>query len=119
VIIWGVGSSHERLKIAGAEAVEKVEGNMCGSVMRGAVALPGSKATSRMKGSCRNLGDLMPPTIAMAVLGHDGKSKRRSCRGRHEESDGFIVPMKQPNNAAMSGGGGCGGKGPGRKEGWC
>src|SRR5262249_26819848 len=32
---------------------------MCGTAMRGADALPGSKATSRAKGSYRNLGDLM------------------------------------------------------------
>ena len=50
--------SHEILNIAGAEPVVIVEGNMCGAVMRGAVALPGSKATSRTKGSRRNLGGL-------------------------------------------------------------
>ena len=56
-IVWGVGMSHEIDNNAGAEAVVLVEGNMCGTAMRGAVALPGSKATSRTKGSCRNLGD--------------------------------------------------------------
>ena len=45
--------SHEIFNIAGAEAVIDVEGHMCGAVMRGAVALPGSKATSRTKGSRR------------------------------------------------------------------
>src|SRR5215469_18076413 len=60
-IAWGVGLSHERLDIAGAEGFHSLEGNMCGTArqgMRGAVALPGSKATSRAKGSYRNLGDL-------------------------------------------------------------
>ena len=52
--------SHEILNIAGAEPVVFVEGNMCGAAMRGAVALPGSKATSRTKGSRRNLGGLTP-----------------------------------------------------------
>ena len=33
-----------------------VERNMSKAVMRGIVILPGSKATSRAKGSCRNLG---------------------------------------------------------------
>jgi hypothetical protein len=61
VIIWGVGLSHEILEVAGAEAVATAEGNMCGAVMRGTVALPGSEATSRMNGSRRNLGDLTPP----------------------------------------------------------
>src|SRR6201993_5057885 len=58
-IAWGVGLSHERLDIAGAEGFHSLEGNMCGTAMRGAVALPGSKATSRAKGSHRNLGDLV------------------------------------------------------------
>jgi hypothetical protein len=44
--------------IAEAEPVISVEGNMCGTVMRGAVAPPGSKTTSRRKGMRRNLRDL-------------------------------------------------------------
>ena len=67
---------------------------MCGAVTRGTVALPGSEATSRMNGSRRNLGDLTPPAVAMAIPGRDRKSRRRSCWGRREESDGCIVPMK-------------------------
>src|ERR1700756_2191920 len=58
-IAWGVGLSHERSDVAGAEGFYSLEGNMCGTVMRGAVALPGSKATSRAKGSYRNLGGLV------------------------------------------------------------
>ena len=53
----GCLSSHEIDNNAGAEAVEKVEGNMCGTAMRGAVALPGSKNTSRAKGLRWKLGD--------------------------------------------------------------
>ena len=59
-IAWGVGLSHERSDIAGAEVFHSSEGYMCGTVrqgMRGAVALPGSKATSRANGSRRKLGD--------------------------------------------------------------
>ena len=62
-IAWGVGLSHERSDIAGAEGFHSLEGNMCGTIrqgMRGADALPGSKATSRAKGSYRNLGCLVP-----------------------------------------------------------
>ena len=94
VIIWGVGLSHEILEVAGAEAVATAEGNMCGAVTQGTVALPGSEATSRMNGSRRNLGDLTPPAVAKAIPGHDRKSRRRSCWGRREESDGCVVPMK-------------------------
>src|SRR6202035_2215786 len=67
---------------------------MCGAVTQGTVALPGSEATSRMNGSRRNLGDLTPPAVATAIPGHDRKSRRRSCWGRREESDGGVVPMK-------------------------
>ena len=58
-IAWGVGLSHERSDIAGAEGFHSLEGNMCGTARRGADALPGSKATSRAKGSHRNLGGLV------------------------------------------------------------
>jgi hypothetical protein len=58
-IAWGVGLSHERSDIAGAESLYSLEGNMCGTGMRGADALPGSKATSRAKGTHRKLGDLV------------------------------------------------------------
>ena len=58
-IAWGVGLSHERSYVAGAEGFHSLEGNMCGTAMRGAVALPGSKATSRAKGLHRNLGGLV------------------------------------------------------------
>src|SRR5947207_15991311 len=53
------GLSLVRSDIAGAESFHSLEGNMCGIAMRGADALPGSKATSRAKGSYRNLGYLL------------------------------------------------------------
>ena len=68
--------------VAEAEAVANAEGNMCGAAMRGTVALPGSETTSRKKGTRRNLGDLVSPAAAMAVPGRDGKSRRRSRRGK-------------------------------------
>src|ERR1700676_5029541 len=42
-IAWGVGLSHERSDIAGAESFYSLEGNMCGTAMRGADALPGRR----------------------------------------------------------------------------
>src|SRR5690242_21898882 len=86
---------------------------MCGAVMRGPVALPGSEATSRKKGTRRNLGDLVWPAVAGAIPGRDRKPRRRSCRGTGEESDGSIVPEKPSNKAVRSGGGG---KGPSRRK---
>ena len=68
--------SHERSYVAGAESFYSLEGNMCGTAMRGADALPGSKATSRSKGSRRNLGDLVWPAVAWAIPGRDRKSRR-------------------------------------------
>ena len=50
--------SHERSYVAGAESFYSLEGNMCGTAMRGAVARPESKAISRAKGSHRKLGGL-------------------------------------------------------------
>jgi len=68
-IAWGVGLSLERSDFAGAEGFHSLEGNMCGTVMRGADALPGSKATSRAKGSHRNLADLGSDRNGIAVAG--------------------------------------------------
>ena len=76
-IMWGVGLSHEMLP-AGAEAFATAEGKMSGIAMRGAVALPGSEATSRMKGSRRNLGDLAPDHRPGADLVRIGKVRSRS-----------------------------------------
>ena len=92
--MWGRRLSRERKKAAEAETVCNVEGNTSGAAMRGAGALPRSETLSRTKGSRRNLGDLMPPAVATAIPGHDRKSYGRRCRGRYEESDGCIVPMK-------------------------
>jgi hypothetical protein len=47
-IAWGVGLSHERSDIAGAEGFHSLEGNMCRTAMQGAVALPGSKVKRRL-----------------------------------------------------------------------
>ena len=68
-IAWGVGLSHERSDIVGAESFYSLEGNMCGTAMRGAVALPGSKATSRAKGSHRKLGGLGSDRSGIAAAG--------------------------------------------------
>src|SRR3954467_12420125 len=43
---------------------------------------------------------LMLPAVATAIPGHDRKSDGRRCRGRYEESDGCIVPMKPRTTSA-------------------
>ena len=78
-IAWGVGLSHERSDIAGAESFYSLEGNMCGTAMRGADALPGSKATSRAKGLHWNLGGL--------VSGRRGRVLCAEYGGPHREGE--------------------------------
>ena len=53
-IVWGGLLSRERNYAAEAEAVDIVEGNMCGPVMRGSIAQPWSKTPSRTKETSRN-----------------------------------------------------------------
>jgi len=56
------------------------------------------------------------PQPSLTVQGRDGKPRRRSRQGRNEGSDGVVVPVKRPNKAGMTSGGGRGGKDPARKE---
>ena len=72
--------SHEIVYIAEAEALRIVEGNMCGTVMRGADALPGSETTSCRKGARRNLGELAFDRVAFAIAARVGKAESRSRR---------------------------------------
>ncbi len=102
-IAWGVGLSHERSDIAGAEGFHSLEGNMCGTVMRGADALPGSKATSRAKGSHRNLGDLgfgHRCRVGAEYSGphREGEEPKPMMHGP-EKSDLVIVAVKPANKA--------------------
>jgi hypothetical protein len=100
-IAWGVGLSRERSDIAGAEGFHSLEGNMCGTVMRGADALPGSKATSRAKGSYRNLGDLVSGRQALRERDgphREGEEPKPMMHGR-EKSDSVIVAVKPANKA--------------------
>src|SRR5438876_11609485 len=90
-IAWGVGLSHVRSDIAGAESLHSLEGNMCGTAMRGADALPGSKATSRAKGSYRKLGDLGSDRNGGAVAGQRGAvaddERAREVGPRHSSDE--------------------------------
>jgi len=111
-IAWGVGLSHERSDVAGAESFYSLEGNMCGTAMRGADALPGSKATSRAKGSHRKLGGLGSGRQALRERdgphreGEEPKPMMHGC----EKSDPAIVAVKPANKAKQAHCGGiCGG----------
>ena len=104
--------SHEKSDIAGAEGFHSLEGNMCGTVMRGADALPGSKATSRAKGSHRNLGGLGSGRQALRERDgphREGEEPKPMMHG-HEKSDLVIVAVKPANKAKKAACGGvCGG----------
>ena len=90
-IAWGVGLSHERSDIAGAEGFHSLEGNMCGTVMRGADALPGSKATSRAKGPHRGgLGSGRQMLREQDGPHREGEGPKPMMHG-HEKSDLVIV----------------------------
>ena len=105
--------SHERSDIAGAEGFHSLEGNMCGTAMRGADALPGSKATSRAKGSHRNLGGLGSGRQMLRERDgphREGEEPKPMMHG-HEKSDLVIVAMKPANKAKEAHCGGvCGGE---------
>ena len=70
--------SHEISNVAEAETLGTVEGNMCGIAMREAIAPPGSKATSRPKGTRRNLRGLMSYHRLQSRLARIGKVRNRS-----------------------------------------
>jgi hypothetical protein len=102
-IAWGVGLSLERSDIAGAESLYSLEGNTCGTAMRGADALPRSKATSRAKGSHRNLGGLISDPLALCLNGprREGEEPTPAMYG-DEKSDQGIVAKKLANKAERS-----------------
>ena len=77
-IVWGGLLSRESSNPAEAEAVSVVEGNMCGTVKRGAVALPWSETPSRTKGTDRNLGDLASTGRPSGCPARVGKARSRS-----------------------------------------
>ena len=67
-IVQGELLSPEMRKLAEAETFGDVEGHTCGTVMRGAVVLPGSRTSSCTKGSRRKLGDLMAGRMRCASV---------------------------------------------------
>ena len=73
--------SRERDKVAEAEAVDKVEGNMLRTAMRGATALPWSETPLRWKGTRRNLGDLISPTPLLRMRATTGSRGDEAVAG--------------------------------------
>src|SRR5262245_24594243 len=97
----GCGIEHERSDVAGAEGFHSLEGNMCGTAMRGAVALPGSKATSLCKGIVSEPGRsrIWPPSCgAYGGPQREGEEPQPMMHGC-EKSDLVIVAMKPANKA--------------------
>jgi hypothetical protein len=71
VIAWGVGLSHEMTTLWRPRPSCEPKATCVVPLSRGAIAPPGSEATSRAKGSCRNLGD--PVASAGMVTGGGGQ----------------------------------------------
>src|SRR6201984_1641892 len=99
----GCGIEPRKIRICRGRGFYLLEGNMCGTVMRGADALPGSKATSRAKGSHRKLGDLGSDRNGAAGAGpnREAEEPEAMMHGR-EKSDLAIVAGKPANKAEQS-----------------
>jgi len=99
-IVWGGLLSRERYYAAETEAVDIVEGNMCGPVMRGSIAQPWSKTPSRTKGTSRNLGDLAFGRAAIRRAGPHGEGDEpKPMMNEREKSDPATVAVKSTNEA--------------------
>ena len=96
--------SHEIFNIAEAEAVGAAECNMCRTVMRGAIALPGSKTTTRREGSRWNLRHLASDRTVPVPLCREGEEPKPAMN-RGKGSD-LAIAAKKPLNATGRGGGG-------------
>lgn len=92
--------SRERHKLAEAEAVSNVEGNMCGAAMRGADALPWSKTPSRSKGSRRNLGGPAFDRWAHCPQGPHRKGEEPSPMMHERGTSGPVIVAVKPTNKA-------------------
>ena len=115
-IEWGMGLSLEILTSQGPRLSPLREGNMCGAAMRGADALPGSKAISRSKGARRNLGDLAW-TVSRRRTGPRQEVEETKL-SRNRRGVGRLHSTDEASNKAKGfGGGECGGKAAGRREG--
>jgi hypothetical protein len=112
-ILWGALLSSEIPKLAEAETVSNVEGNMCGTVMRGADALPESKTASRRKGSRWNLGDLRSGRHARSASGRRGAVADDARAGEVGQAHSTEEVLEQ---SRVIGGGEDGGKAPGQGE---
>src|ERR1700740_2130902 len=89
----GCGIEPRKVRRCRGREFYSLEGNMCGTAMRGAVALPGSKATSRAKGSHRKLGGLVSGRQALRERDgphREGEEPKPMMHG-HEKSDLVIV----------------------------
>ena len=102
-IVWGGLLSRERYYAAEAEAVDIVEGNMCGPVMRGPIAQPWSKTPSRTKGTSRNLGDSRLAGQSYRAGPHGEGDEPKPMMNEREKSDPVVVAVKSTNEAGEPG----------------
>src|SRR6266568_4638930 len=103
----GCGIEPRKIRYRRGREFYSLEGNMCGTAMRGADALPGSKATSRAKGSHRNLGGLVSGRRRRVMCPESGGPHREGeepwpMMYGHEKSDSVIVAAKPANKAVQT-----------------
>src|SRR5436309_15675736 len=100
----GCGIEPRKVRYRRGREFHSLEGNMCGTAMRGADALPGSKATSRAKGSHRKLGDLGSGHRRRVSAEYDGPHRKdeesKPMMHGQQKSDLTKVAGKSGNNVA-------------------
>jgi hypothetical protein len=115
-IVQGVGLSHE-MAISQRPRSSMVPKAICAGLLCEALSLCRGLRPHHVRRDHVGTWETSPRPQPLAVQGRDGKPKRRSRRGKGEESDGVVVPVKRSNKAGMTCCGGRGGKDPAWKEG--
>jgi len=102
-IVWGGLLSRERYYAAEAEAVDIVEGNMCGPVMRGPIAQPWSKThhAQREQVGTWEISRLAGQSYRAGPHGEGDEPK--PMMNEREKSDPVVVAVKSTNEAGEPG----------------
>jgi hypothetical protein len=103
-IAWGVGLSHERSDIVGAEFLFARRQHVR-HAMRGADALPGSKAVSRAKIASEAGRSRVCPSVSNVHRVRWSASGRRGAVADDTRADPAIAAMKPANKVALRCGG--------------
>ena len=124
-IVWGGLLSRETVNITEAETIHPVEGNMCGTAMRGAGARSWSKTSSRTKGTRRNpplrggrlweISCLTAWTSVCAARVGKARSRSRRCTGTRSQPCRSSDEACEQRRATVRGVGGAKDRGRGER----